>query len=452
LVINLRFPEDFVWGAAASAYQIEGAYNEDGRGESIWDHFCHAPGNVVGNDSGDVACDHYHRLQEDIALMTSLNLQAYRFSVSWPRVLPKGRGQVNQMGLDFYSHLVDGLLEAGIEPFLTLYHWDLPQILQENGGWAHRDTVDCFEEYASVVFRALGDRVRYWITHNEPWVVAFGGHQLGKLAPGIMDLETAIQVAHHLLLSHGRAVDVLKSLGDARMTAGISLNLSPAHAATKKPEDQEAAARTDGYINRWFLDPLFKGAYPEDMLNLYADKAPRIETGDMKCISTRIDFLGVNYYSRVVMEAARDDDFIGTRGVVVESSSHTESDWEVYPQGLYEILIRLWDEYRPSAIYITENGAAFLDDIDENGKINDHQRKQFLQDHFIQAHRAVVEGVPLRGYFVWSLMDVFEWDSGYSKRFGLIGVNRQTLERTIKQSGLWFQQFIRQQLAISEVL
>ena len=451
-VTELRFLDDFVWGAATSAYQIEGANQEDGRGESIWDYFCHTPGNVVGNDTGDVACDHYHRFREDIGLMASLNLQAYRFSVSWPRVLPKGRGQVNQMGLDFYHHLVDGLLEAGIEPVLTLYHWDLPQILQEDGGWADRDTVDCFEEYASVVVKALGDRVRYWITHNEPWVVAFGGHRLGKLAPGIKDLETAVQVAHHLLLSHGKAVDVLKNLGDERMTVGISLNLSPAHPATKKPEDQEAAARMDGYINRWFLDPLFKGAYPEDILKLYANKAPRIETGDMERISTRIDFLGVNYYSRFVVEAAKDDDFIGTRGVVVESSSYTESDWEVYPQGLYEILIRLRDEYRPSAIYITENGAAFLDDVDANGQINDHQRKQFLQDHFIQAHRAVVEGVPLRGYFVWSLMDVFEWDSGYSKGFGLIGVDRHTLERTIKQSGLWFKQFIRQQMAMSEAL
>lgn len=449
-VNNVRFPEDFLWGAATSAYQIEGAYQEDGRGESIWDHFCHTPGNVVDNDTGDVACDHYHRFQEDIGLMVSLNLQAYRFSVSWPRVLPKGRDQVNQIGLDFYDRLVDGLLEVGIEPVLTLYHWDLPQVLQESGGWAHRDTVDCFAEYTFVVFRALGDRVRYWITQNEPWVVAFGGHQLGKLAPGIRDLETAIQVAHHLLLSHGMAVDILKNHGDESMMVGISLNLSPAHPATKKPEDQEAAELMDGCINRWFLDSLFKGAYPEDMLKLYADKAPRIETGDMERISTRIDFLGINYYSRVVMEAAKDDDFMGTREVVVESSSYTESDWEVYPQGLYEILIRLWEEYRPSAIYITENGAAFLDEVDVNGRINDHQRKRFLQDHFIQAYRAVVEGVPLCGYFVWSLMDAFEWDSGYAKRFGLIGVDRQTQERTIKQSGLWFKQFIKQQMAKSE--
>jgi beta-glucosidase len=452
MVTSFRFPEDFVWGAATSAYQIEGAYLEDGRGESIWDHFCHAPGNVVNNDTGDVACDHYHRLQEDIGLMASLNLQAYRFSVSWPRVLPKGRGQVNQMGLDFYSHLVDGLLEVGIEPFLTLYHWDLPQILQENGGWANRDTVDYFEEYTSVVFRALGDRVRYWITHNEPWVAAFGGHQLGKLAPGIKDLETAIQVAHHLLLSHGRVVKVLKDLGGERTLVGISLNLSPAHPATEKPEDQEAAVRIDGYINRWYLDPLFKGAYPEDMLDLYVDKVPQIEPGDMECISTRIDFLGVNYYSRVVMEAAPGEGFLGARGVVDESSEYTESGWEVYPQGLYEVLTRLREEYQTSAIYITENGAAFPDEVDENGQINDHQRQQFLKDHFLHAHRAIEGGVPLRGYFVWSVMDVFEWDSGYSHRYGLIYVNRETLERKVKRSGLWYRQFIQQQMSISEVL
>jgi beta-glucosidase len=282
--------------------------------------------------------------------------------------------------------------------------------------------------------------------------VAFGGHRLGKLAPGIKDLETAIQVAHHLLLSHGKAVDVLKNLGGERMMVGISLNLSPVHPATKKPEDQEAAKRMDGCINRWFLDPLFKGVYPEDLHHWYAEKAPRIETGDMECISAGIDFLGVNYYSRFVVEADEDDDFTGTRVVVAKSSNYTESDWEVYPQGLYEILEHIWHEYRPSAIYITENGAAFLDDVDENGKINDHQRKQFLQDHFIQAHRAVVEGVPLRGYFVWSLMDAFEWDRGYSIQFGLIDVDRQTLKRTIKQSGLWFKQFIRQQMAMSEAL
>jgi beta-glucosidase len=442
---EMKFPKDFLWGAASSAYQIEGAHDEGGKGESIWDRFPHTPGKVANGDTGEVACDHYHRFGEDIDLMTGLNLQAYRFSVSWPRILPEGRGRINPKGLDFYSRLVDGLLSAGIEPFLTLYCWDLPQALQEEGGWVNRETVDCFAEYASDIFDALGDRVRFWITHNEPWVVAFGGHFLGILAPGIRDLALALQVAHHLLLAHGMAVRILREIGGENLRLGIDLNLCPVHPASQSPADRAAAIRIDGYMNRWFLDPLFKGAYPQDLMALFGRNAPKIMPGDMKYISSPVNFLGLNYYTRVVMQAANEEAFLGARGVVAEGSEYTDNGWEIYPQGLYEILVRLKKEYAPAAIYVTENGASFADKVDETGAIDDQRRLQFLEDHFAQALRAIEESVPLRGYFVWSLMDVFEWDSGYSKRFGLVRVDRLTLERTVKRSGHWYAQFIQRQ-------
>jgi len=450
LVTSLRFPEDFLWGSAASAYQIEGAHNEDGKGDSIWDQFSHTPGNVANNDTGDVACDHYHRYREDVELMAFLSLQAYRFSISWPRVLPQGKGEVNQAGLDFYHRLVDELLDAGIAPMATLYMWDLPQTLQDEGGWANRDTVKNFQDYASIVYQALGDRVHLWSTINEPWVISFGGHYYGLLAPGMKDAETALQVSHHLLLAHGQAVQTLREMGDKRCKIGIVLNLTPIHPASEGAEDHEAASRADGYMNRWFLDPIFAGNYPEDMLTWFGDKVPAIEPGDIETISTGIDYLGVNYYTRLVVEAFPSETLIGLRPIPVEGSEYTETNWEVFPQGLYEILIRLMNEYQPPAIYITENGANFSDEADETGQINDVKRIEFLQDHFLQAHRAIEEGVPLLGYFVWSVMDLFEWDSGYSHRYGLIYVNRETLERKVKRSGLWYKQFIQQQMFMGE--
>jgi beta-glucosidase len=452
LIKRLHFPEDFVWGSAASAYQIEGAHNEDGKGDSIWDRFCRTPGNVANNDTGDVACDHYHRYREDVELMATLGLQAYRFSISWTRVLPKGKGGVNQAGLDFYRRLVDLLLDAGIIPMVTLYAWDLPQTLQDEGGWANRDTAKYFQDYASIVYQALEDRVHLWSTINEPWVIAFGGHYYGLLAPGMKDAETALQVSHHLLLAHGQAVQTLREMGDERCKIGIILNLTPIHRASEGAKDREAADRLDGYMNRWFLDPIFVGNYPADMLTWYGDKVPAIEPEDMKTISNEIDYLGVNYYTRLMVEAFPGETLIGSRSIPVEGAEYTETSWEVYPQGLYEILIRLRDEYQPPAIYITENGANFSDEVDEAGQINDLKRIAFLQDHLLQAHRAIEEGVPLFGYFVWSVMDLFEWDSGYSHRYGLIHVNRATLERKVKRSGLWYKQFIQQRKLISEVL
>lgn len=437
----LKFPDDFLWGAATASYQIEGAYNEDGKGESIWDRFAHTPGKIYRGDTGDVACDHYHRYREDVENMKKLALKAYRFSISWPRVIPQGKGPANDAGLDFYDRLVDELLKEGIEPFITLYHWDLPQALQEEGGWANRDLAGYFADYVALVAHRLGDRVHHWITHNEPWVTSFLGYGLGMHAPGIKDLASAVQVSHHLLLSHGRAVEVLRDLGDERTVVGITLNLSPIHPASEKEEDKRAAERYDGNLNRWFLDPIFKGTYPPDMWKYYGDKVPKVLAGDMSVISKRIDFVGVNYYTRSIVKADPKQMF-GLSTLKVEGAEYTDMEWEVYPRGIYEILKRVQDDYDPEAIYITENGAAFPDEVDEDGKVRDFRRINYLKEHFAFAHRAMKEGVKLKGYFVWSLMDNFEWAYGYSKRFGLIYLDYPTQKRIFKESAHWYRKVI----------
>jgi len=437
-----KFPHGFIWGTATAAYQIEGAWSEDGKGESIWDRFCRIPGKVQNGDRGDIACDHYHRYRDDIKLMKTLSLNAYRFSIAWPRIFPQGKGRINQRGLDFYERVVDELLDAGIEPFVTLYHWDLPQALQEEGGWATRDTVGYFKDYAAQVSQRLGNRVHYWITHNEPWVTSFAGHHSGILAPGIKSLPTALKVSHHLLLSHGEAVAVLRDNGDEKTRLGITLNLSPAHPASENKEDGEAAKRFDGYLNRWFLDPIYKGSYPGDMMSVYGDKAPKIQAQDLERISAKIDFLGVNYYSRQVIKADAKEDFLGLKPVKPADTEYTEMDSEIYPAGLYEILKRIHNDYDAPLIYITENGAAFSDKIDKNGQVNDKSRIKYLKSHFLQAHKAIEDGVKLSGYFVWSLMDNFEWALGYSKRFGLIYVDYPTQKRIIKASGWMYKKVI----------
>lgn len=436
------FPEGFIWGAATASYQIEGAWNEDGKGESIWDRFSHTPGKVLNGDTGDVACDHYHRWRDDIRLMQEIGLKGYRFSISWPRVLPSGRGKVNAPGLDFYDRLVDGLLEAGIRPFITLYHWDLPQALQDLGGWANRDVAFYFADYAALIGRRLGDRVKDWITHNEPWVVAFVGNWMGVHAPGLKDMKTALQVSHHLLLSHGEAVRALRDAGDDETRVGITLNLTPTEPATDSDEDRAAALRVDGYQNRWFLDPVFRASYPADMLELYGDLAPSVLPGDMARIQAPVDFLGVNYYHRTVVQDDPDAPILRTKTVLPEGSEYTEMGWEVSPQGLYNLLTRLQHDYDPPAIYITENGCAFKDVVNEAGEVDDERREAFLREHFVQAHRAIQDGVKLRGYFVWSLMDNFEWALGYSKRFGITYVDYETQRRIIKRSGRWYSQVI----------
>ncbi|MGQ9715646.1 MAG: GH1 family beta-glucosidase [Anaerolineae bacterium] len=434
----LAFPEHFTWGAATAAYQIEGAWDEDGKGPSIWDVFCRVPGAIQDGDTGDVACDHYHRWREDVALMRELGLRAYRFSVSWPRVLPEGRGKVNRPGLDFYDRLVDALLAAEIQPFVTLYHWDLPQALQEEGGWPVRDTARRFADFADVVSRRLGDRVRHWITLNEPWVVAYAGYGNGYHAPGIRNPLAAVQATHHLLLAHGLAVPVLRENGDAATQVGITLNLSPVHPASDRPADEGAARRYDGFLNRWFLDPLFRRRYPEDMLEMLGSALPDRYEEDLETIAVPVDFLGVNNYTRTVVADDPDSVVVETREVKPTGRPYTEMGWEVYPEGLYEILTRVHRDYAPPCIYITENGAAFADQVDAEGRVHDAQRVGFLREHIAQAHRALEEGVPLAGYFVWTLLDNFEWAYGYSKRFGIVYVDFATQERIVKDSGIWY--------------
>jgi beta-glucosidase len=436
------FPPDFTWGAATASYQIEGAVNEDGRGESIWDRFCATPGKVRNGESGAIACDHYHRYAEDVALMRDLGLNAYRFSIAWPRILPQGRGQVNSPGLEFYDRLVDEILAAGIQPVATLYHWDLPQALEDQGGWTNRDTVDAFVDYTDAVTRRLGDRVRTWITHNEPWVVAWAGYGTGRHAPGRTDGEAgALLVAHHLLLSHGKALEVIRAAApDAQ--AGITLNLGHVYPASSQPDDEAAARRADGAANRWFLDPIFRGEYPEDMREVFRDNLPPIQDGDLQTIASPIDFLGVNNYSRSVVRAGPDGKPTQVRP---EDSQYTDMGWEVYPEGLYDLLMRLHRDYAPPRIYITENGAAFADVRTHDGMVRDPERQRFIESYVDAVRRAILDGAPVAGYFVWSLLDNFEWALGYWKRFGLIYVDYPTLERIPKESYNWYRSFIASQ-------
>ncbi len=430
----LHFSDDFLWGMATASYQIEGGIEE--RGRAIWDDFCRWPGKVHADDAGDVADDHYHRYEEDVALMADLGMDAYRFSVSWPRVLPQGVGEVNEKGLDFYDRLVDELLEAGITPFVTLYHWDLPSALQRVGGWAARDTAYQYADYAALVAERLGDRVHHWITHNEPWVAAFIGHLQGRHAPGWEDLGLALQVAHHLLLSHGLAVLPLRQAGDQATQVGITLNFSPSYPASEEPQDAAAARRHDGYANRWFMDPLFEGRYPEDAEELFGYLLPRVAPGDMEVIAQPIDFLGVNYYSRAVVEDAPGE-FLDYRTLQPEGE-YTAMGWEVYPQGLTDLLMRLSQDYGSPVMYITENGCAYEDVLTPEGEVHDEKRVAYLKDHFCAAYRALEQGVPLQGYFVWSLMDNFEWALGYSRRFGILYVDYETVERIPKDSAAYY--------------
>lgn len=426
-------PSDFLWGAATSAQQVEGAVREGGRGEGIWDHFAAIPGKIADGSGPEPGAGHYERVYEDVALMRELGLRAYRFSLAWPRVQPLGSGPANRAGLDFYDRLVDLLLESGIRPFATLYHKDLPQAVQQRGGWASRDTVERFAEYADMVAYRLGDRVHDWVTFNEPQTVAYLGHVTGQHAPGLANPALYTRVAHHLLLAHGTAVPVLRGHvrgGPARI--GIALNLSPIYAASEHDEDGRAAVIRDGVLNRWFLDALFKGAYPADIV----ERQPiEYETGDMATIAAPLDFLGVNYFRREVVTMGPDDE---PREAQPRGGERTAMGWEVYPPGLYEILARLARDYQPACLYVTENGAAFADEPGPDGAVRDPRRVAYLEAHVEQAARAIDAGVPLKGYFVWSLLDNWEWTEGYSRRFGLIYVDFRTQERTIKESGDWY--------------
>ncbi len=425
-----KFPHNFLWGAASASYQVEGAWNEDGKGESIWDCFSHTPGKIEDHLTGDVACDHYHRFEEDIALMRQLGLKAYRFSIGWARVLPKGRGLINPKGLDFYDRLVDTLCAANIEPFLTLYHWDLPQALQEEGGWENRNTAYAFSDYSALMVKRLGDRVKYWTTFNEPSVVAFNGNMTGDHAPGNQDPRIAYQVAHHLMIAHGLGMKAIRSV-NSKVEAGIVLNLWMADPATDSPEDIAAAETAWDRSETLFLDPIFKGHYPLAVYDLVGKNMPKIQDGDMALISQELDYVGINYYSRNVISAAEKIDR-------VQGAEYTEMGWEVCAPAFRRMLVKINNSYKLPPIYITENGSAFNDEVSADGKIHDPRRLDYLKQHFIQTRLAMQDGVDVRGYMVWSLMDNFEWGHGFTKRFGLIRVDYETQKRTIKDSGEWY--------------
>ncbi len=440
---TLTFPHGFLWGTATAAYQIEGAATEEGRGESIWDRFAHTPGKTKNGDSGDVACDHYHRWREDIALMKALGLKAYRFSIAWPRILPTGTGSVNQKGLDFYSQLVDGLLEAGITPFATLYHWDLPQALQDAGGWPARATGDAFVAYADVVSRALGDRIKHWITHNEPWCISFLSHQIGLHAPGLTDWNAALAAAHTVLVSHGQAVPVLRA-NSTGAEVGITLNFTAAVAASASAADYHAARTFDGYFNRWFLDPLYGRRYPADLWAEYESRGydlSFIQPGDFDTIAAPTDFLGINYYTREICRGPEKNN-LPAQVTKAAPAALTDMGWEIYPEGLYRLLVRLHVAYDVSKLYVTENGAAYPEEPDTAGVVADERRLTYLRQHFAAVLRAIAAGAPLAGFFVWSFMDNYEWAEGYTKRFGIVHVDYGTQKRTIKNSGLWYQRVI----------
>jgi beta-glucosidase len=436
-----QFPEGFIWGTATSSYQIEGAWNEDGKGESIWDRFCHTPGKIIDASTGDVANDHYHRFREDVALMARLGVKAYRLSLAWPRVLPNGYGRVNPAGLDFYSKLVDTLLAAGIQPLITLYHWDLPQALQDQGGWPARVTAEAFVEYTEHVVRRLGDRVKFWATLNEPWCSAFLGYMTGHHAPGHQDLDEMVAASHHLLLAHGWAIPVIRRDCPGAQ-AGIVLNLSPQYPASPSDADREAAELYDSVNNRWYLDPLVGRGYPKAALVQYQGKMDFVRPGDMDAIAASIDFLGINYYTRSIARSQTVPEAANEPVEVTPNPHPTEMGWEVYPEGLYDLLTRVHKDYNFPALYITENGAAYPDELSGADTVDDPLRVAYLQSHFESAARAIADGVPLKGYFVWSLMDNFEWAFGYTKRFGIVYVDFPTQRRILKSSAKWYAQVV----------
>ena len=454
------FPEGFLWGAATAAYQVEGAVTEGGRGVSIWDTFSHTPGRTFNGDNGDVACQHYKYVEEDLDLMKRLGLRAYRFSIAWPRLQPDGKGPANQAGLDFYRRLVAGVRQRGMLPVATLYHWDLPQALEDVGGWTVRDTCDRFAEYTQIAADALADDVGMWITLNEPWCSAWLGYGIGAHAPGHADPAMAVLATHHLLLAHARGTEVLRR--STRVPVGITLNLGGRIPASDHELDVAAAWREDGLFNRLYLDPLFKGKYPEDMVQFAAARGAAfddaVEPGDLAAIGQPVDFLGVNYYNTIVvadpgrLPEARQAGFsvppggqasaLGTVIVGRPALERTAANWEIDSGGLTDILVRVADEYTKIPLYVTENGAAEDDYVGPDAVVHDPARIRYLQQHIQAAKNAIDRGVDLRGYFVWSLLDNFEWAEGYSLRFGLVWVDYPTGKRTAKDSYGWYRELI----------
>jgi beta-glucosidase len=439
---KIEFPEDFLWGAATASYQIEGAWDEGGKGESIWDRFSHTPGKIKNGDTGDVACDHYHRFKDDVALMKELKLKGYRFSISWPRILPEGAGRVEQRGIDFYSSLVDELLDAGITPLPTLYHWDLPQALDDKGGWTSRDVAGWFGDYAQVVAKNLGDRLDMLTTFNEPGIFSTLGYLLGDHAPGIADPLKYFAVSHHINLAHGAAVQAIRA-ESPKTKVGAVLQLPPMHPSSESEDDKRAARVMDCLMNLWYAEPVLIGRYPEDFLELIKSLVP-IQDGDMEKIYQPLDFAGLNLYTRTfakhdpevpLLEA--NVDF--TRRVA--GADYTAMGWEVYPESIYQSLMRFKNEWGDPEVYITENGAAFRDEV-VNGGVNDQKRIDYFKAYLEQVRRAMDEGVKVKGYFAWSFMDNFEWALGFSKRFGLIYTDYETLKRIPKASAFWYRELI----------
>jgi beta-glucosidase len=443
---NPCFPDDFLWGAATSAYQVEGSPLADGAGPSNWHRFSHTPGRIYNGDTGDIACDHYRRFEGDIKLMQALGLNAYRFSIAWSRVSPEGRGRVNPPGLDFYQRLVDTLLAHGIQPLVTLYHWDLPAALDDQGGWLNRDSAAWFTDYAQVLFRALDDRVKFWVTLNEPWVIADAGYLYGVHAPGHASPFEASRVSYNLLRAHASAVQAYRAEG--RHQIGLVVNLEPKYPASQRPEDLAATSRAHAYMNRQYLDPVFCGAYPQVLAEIFGSAWPALAAADLNQIRQPIDFLGINYYTRSVICDDPTASLIHTGRVHQNRSTHTAMDWEVYPQGLIDTLRWVRNRYGDLPLYITENGAAFYDPPVVSAPVEDPLRIAYLRDHLRAVHSALRNSVNLRGYFVWSMLDNFEWNYGYSKRFGIVHVDFATQQRTPKASARYYARIIHTRGAI----
>ena len=437
-----RFPEGFLWGAATSAYQIEGSPLADGAGPSIWHRFSHTPGRTANGETGDVACDHYNRWADDVRLMGELGLQAYRFSIAWARIMPEGRGRVNQKGLDFYSRLVDALLERGIRPNVTLYHWDLPAALDDRGGWLNPDVASWFADYASTVYRALDDRVPMWATLNEPWVVSHEGYVSGNLAPGHRVLHEAPLVAHNLLRAHGAAVQAYRA--DGKHEIGVVVNIEPKYAASDDEADQAATARADAYMNRQYLDPLLLGRYPDELRDVFGDAWPDFPASELAAIRQPVDFVGINYYTRAVVRDDPGDPPLRTGRVRQPQHAHTEMGWEVYAPALADTLTWATERYGRIPLYVTENGAAFYDPPSAyEGRVDDPLRVAYFRDHLRAVRQAMDAGADVRGYFAWSLFDNYEWSLGYAKRFGIVHVDFATQARTPKASARWYAEVIR---------
>ncbi len=440
---RISFPDDFLWGTATSSYQIEGAWQEDGKGESIWDRFTHTPGKIKDGSTGDVACDHYHRYREDVALMKEVGLRGYRFSVCWPRILPAGKGEVNQKGLDFYSRLTDSLLEAGIEPLLTLYHWDLPQALEDQGGWTNRDIARWFGDYAAVVARALGDRIKLWTTLNEPQIFGMLGYATGQHAPGAMDQLQYILLSHYINLAHADGVAAIRNEASAAKV-GCVLQLPPIHPRSDSDEDRRAARVMDGLMNRWYAEPALLGRYPEDILELFKDLDLPILDGDLERMNQPLDFAGLNLYSRLF--AYHDPNIPLIEGMLDfdyrrPGAEYTHFGWELYPKSIYESLMRFKNEWGDTDVYVTENGIAAEDQL-VDGKVNDQDRIDFLAAYLAEVRRAMDDGVKVKGFFQWSFMDNFEWAEGYTSRWGIVYVDYESLERTLKASAHWYRNLI----------